>query len=174
FVLKEVQTETILRPPAEAFTPAGRTKPLALPFQTTHTYQIMPYEEEGRGEWVDVGSVDEVGHRKRVCVEGRDVLVLNVGSGKDDYCALDSVCYHFGGPLSEGDIEDIQGRQCIVCPWHKYYIDVHTGEGILKKGLDGPTHEVKVEGRHVFVKLDQGRDELASDHYAHMGAYRFE
>jgi hypothetical protein len=50
-------------------------------------------EEEGRGEWVDVGSVDEVGHRKRVCVEGRDVLVLNVGSGKDDYCALDSVCY---------------------------------------------------------------------------------
>jgi hypothetical protein len=42
FVLKEVQTETILRPPAEAFTPAGRTKPLALPFQTAHTYQIMP------------------------------------------------------------------------------------------------------------------------------------
>jgi hypothetical protein len=41
-VLKEVQTETILRPPAEAFTPAGRTKPLALPFQTAHTYQIMP------------------------------------------------------------------------------------------------------------------------------------
>ena len=42
FVLKEVQTETVLRPPAEAFTPAGRTKPLALPFQTAHTYQIMP------------------------------------------------------------------------------------------------------------------------------------
>ena len=42
FVLKEVQTETTLRPPAEAFTPAGRTKPLALPFQTAHTYQILP------------------------------------------------------------------------------------------------------------------------------------
>jgi hypothetical protein len=79
---------------------------------------------------------------------------------------------------------------------------VHTGEGILKKGLDGPcskvramsprhrprrplahgeavvcvqgkkqrTHEVKVERGRVLVKLDQSPDELASDHYAHMGA----
>jgi hypothetical protein len=42
FVLREVQTETVLRPPVEAFTPAGRTRPLELPFHTAHTYQIMP------------------------------------------------------------------------------------------------------------------------------------
>jgi hypothetical protein len=44
----------------------------------------------------------------------------------------------------------------------------------VPQGKKQRTHEVKVEGHHVFVKLDQGRDELASDHYAHMGAYRFE
>jgi hypothetical protein len=64
-------------------------------------------EEEGKGEWVDVGGVEEVSDRKRVCVEGRDVLVLrvpgglarsgsstsNASSSSVQYCALDSVCY---------------------------------------------------------------------------------
>lgn len=27
-----------------------------------------------------------------------------------------------------GDIEDVNGRACIVCPWHYYKIDVETGD----------------------------------------------
>ena len=37
--------------------------------------------------------------------------------------ALDSNCYHMGGPLGEGDIEELaSGHLCIVCPWHKYRV----------------------------------------------------
>lgn len=35
------------------------------------------------------------------------------------YYAVDSACFHMGGPLGEaGDIEELAGSACIVCPWH--------------------------------------------------------
>jgi hypothetical protein len=37
------------------------------------------------------------------------------------------------------------------------------------QGKKQRTHEVKVEGDEVFVKLDQSAEEIASDHYANMG-----
>jgi hypothetical protein len=37
------------------------------------------------------------------------------------------------------------------------------------QGKKQRTHEVKVEGDDVFVKLDQSSEEVASDHYANMG-----
>jgi len=33
------------------------------------------------------------------------------------YC-LDSVCFHAGGPLALGDIEELpDGKACLKCPW---------------------------------------------------------
>ena len=32
------------------------------------------------------------------------------------YC-IDSVCFHAGGPLALGEIEDIEAQPCLVCPW---------------------------------------------------------
>jgi hypothetical protein len=71
-----------------------------------------------------------------------------------------------GGPLEEGDIEDFDGRKCVVCPWHRYNtwspyvvadlvfrykIELATGEGIFvdmkrqvcSKGVRQRTHQVK-------------------------------
>jgi hypothetical protein len=39
--------------------------------------------------------------------------------GADVVC-VDDKCYHNGGPLHQGDIEDFRGVTCIVCPWHRY------------------------------------------------------
>lgn len=33
-----------------------------------------------------------------------------------------------GGPLEQGDIEDIDGQEKIVCPWHSYDFDLKTGQ----------------------------------------------
>lgn len=33
-----------------------------------------------------------------------------------------------GGPLEQGDIEDFDGREKIVCPWHSYDFDLETGD----------------------------------------------
>ncbi|KAI7797676.1 putative Rieske domain-containing protein-like, partial [Triplophysa rosa] len=66
-------------------------------------------------------------------VGDRDVLVLY---HQGDFYAIDVRCYHAGGPLHKGDIEEFDGRSCIVCPWHKYKItlaeDAQTAKVILK------------------------------------------
>ena len=37
--------------------------------------------------------------------------------------AVDAKCYHQGGPLGEGDIEELgAGNICIKCPWHGYRV----------------------------------------------------
>ena len=45
-------------------------------------------------------------------------LVLHEGQV---HC-LDSICFHAGGPLALGEIEDIEDQPCLVCPceqrWH--------------------------------------------------------
>ena len=50
-------------------------------------------------------------------------------SGGELHC-LDAICYHAGGPLTEGDIEDFGGHRAVVCPWHKYRVDLRTGAGL--------------------------------------------
>jgi nitrite reductase (NADH) small subunit len=53
-------------------------------------------------------------------VQGRAFCVAHIG---DAVAVLDGTCPHQGGPLGEGIVED--GR--VVCPWHGYAFDVHTG-----------------------------------------------
>ena len=53
-------------------------------------------------------------------LQGRSITFLR-HNGKVH--AVDSNCYHMGGPLGEGDIEELaSGHLCITCPWHKYKV----------------------------------------------------
>ena len=36
--------------------------------------------------------------------------------------ATDAHCFHMGGNLWEGDIEDVGGHACVVCPLHRYKV----------------------------------------------------
>jgi hypothetical protein len=66
-------------------------------------------------DWVRVCSEEEFRRRSnklgaaRLGVDGRDVLIL---AHRGTWHCLDAVCYHFGGPLSDGaligDIEDLK------------------------------------------------------------------
>jgi nitrite reductase/ring-hydroxylating ferredoxin subunit len=58
------------------------------------------------------------GSRVHCEIDGRFVSVIRARDGRL-YC-LDSVCYHTGGPLMLGDIEDVAGAECVRCPWHGY------------------------------------------------------
>ena len=60
-----------------------------------------------------------------LALQGRYVTVLKHGGQL--YC-LDSICFHAGGPLALGDIEDIHGQPCLRCPWHYYRVAIDTGE----------------------------------------------
>ena len=85
--------------------------------------------------------------RQLVEVDEQLVVLLKVAG---EFFALDDVCTHDGGPLSDGPLED----HAIACPRHGAKFDIRTGEA-LSMPATKPTrsHEVKVEGEQVFVRL---------------------
>ncbi|XP_029295845.1 Rieske domain-containing protein-like [Cottoperca gobio] len=108
----------------------------------------------------------------------RDILVLH---HQGQLHAMDVRCYHSGGPLQNGDIEEFNGRLCIVCPWHKYKITLAEGEG-LYQAVDNPTakplrthwcskgvkqriHKVTEVNRNVYVTLNNSSEAMESDRY---------
>lgn len=134
--------------------------------------------------WACVGAETAIppGSCKRVVVQERDVVVFHLREG--GFHCIDAACYHTGGPLPLGDIENADQRCYVVCPWHRYKIDLKTGEGLLvdpssgrlkSKGKRQRTHEIKVENGALFVKISvpSSHDEkLASDDYAYMELYK--
>jgi 3-phenylpropionate/trans-cinnamate dioxygenase ferredoxin component len=84
-------------------------------------------------------------------VEVEDRLVVLIHAAGHWY-ALDDVCTHDGGPLSDGQLDDKEGT--IACPRHGAKFDIKTGAALTMPATR-PTiaHEVKVEGDQVFVRL---------------------
>lgn len=68
-------------------------------------------------------------------VHGRPVTVLKCNGVV--YC-VDSMCYHQGGPLGQGDIEEICGIPTIRCPWHAHRVSFCSCHGIGADALEGP------------------------------------
>lgn len=106
--------------------------------------------------YVKITSIEEVrpGEMKGCTVEGRSILLANVN---DSYYAMENVCPHMGGILSEGTLEEKR----VICPKHGSIFDVSTGKALqdgkilfLKaKVRDLMSYTVKVEGDDVFVDL---------------------
>ena len=86
--------------------------------------------------------------RELVEVDDRVIVLLRVGQ---DVFALDDVCTHDGGPLSEGQLDD----HTIACPRHGAKFDIRDGRALTMPATR-PTaaHQVKIEGGEVFVKLN--------------------
>ena len=89
----------------------------------------VPSQKSGERVHLAVPSQKDDGQEEK-----RFVSLIRGMNGKL-YC-LDSTCYHMGGPLATGDIEDLgndDGGPCIVCPWHKYKVRLDTGERLFGK-----------------------------------------
>ncbi|CAK0908124.1 unnamed protein product [Prorocentrum cordatum] len=79
--------------------------------------------------------------RRAACVEvgapARKVLLAACG---DEVLALDARCAHRGGPLEQGDIEDVAGNDgsavapTIRCPWHGRRYCLRTGREVSADG----------------------------------------
>ncbi|XP_053159831.1 Rieske domain-containing protein isoform X1 [Hemicordylus capensis] len=137
-------------------------------------------DKEDANSPVCVGREEDIKRLQRttVTVHGREVLVL-YHDGR--FYAMDCRCYHAGGPLHLGEIEDINGQPCIICPWHKYKIILATGEGLYQavnprepsvtpkwqsKGVKQRTHCITVDNGNVYVTLSDLADDIDSDYYA--------
>ncbi|XP_064592053.1 Rieske domain-containing protein isoform X2 [Zonotrichia leucophrys gambelii] len=127
-----------------------------------------------------IGKEDDIKKSQRITpkIDGREIVVF-YHEGK--FHALDSRCYHEGGPLCFGEIEDIDGQACIVCPWHKFKITLETGEGLYKginpqessptpkwqsKGVKQRIYKVTIDSGNVYVSPPDFSVSFDSDYYA--------
>jgi len=102
-------------------------------------------------EYQPVCKVDEIPDPGKAVfeVDDRFIVVFHVDG---EWHALDDCCTHDGGPLGEGEIEGFQ----IVCPRHGARFDVRTGRALTMPAVRAtPYHDVKVEGDHVLVNLNE-------------------
>ncbi|XP_043934610.1 uncharacterized protein HI_0077-like isoform X2 [Protopterus annectens] len=64
---------------------------------------------------------------------------------------MDSACPHEGGPLEQGDIEDLgDGKLALLCPWHLF--DFCLDDGSSSTGLQNQVYDVQVYEGKVYIK----------------------
>lgn len=104
------------------------------------------------GDFVSVASVSDFADPGRQLVEVDDRLIVVVRVGQD-FFALDDICTHDGGPLSDGEIDS--ACCTIACPRHGAKFDLATGAAKTMPATK-PTvaHEVQVSGDQVLVRLN--------------------
>jgi 3-phenylpropionate/trans-cinnamate dioxygenase ferredoxin component len=100
-------------------------------------------------EFVAVAKVHEIPDPGRQVLEIAEQVVVLLHVGGRFYC-IDDVCTHDGGPLGDGKLD---GHQ-IACPRHGAKFDIRSGKALtMPATVDTRTHEVKVEGDTVYVRL---------------------
>ncbi len=102
-------------------------------------------------EFVRVAKTSDVPDPGRKLVELDDRLIVLVHTDGQFY-AIDDVCTHDGGPLGEGQLDGFT----IACPRHGAKFDVRDGRALTMPATRPTgTHEVKVVGQDVLVKLSE-------------------
>lgn len=99
-----------------------------------------------------VAQVDELTDPSSLLVEVDDQLVVLVHAA-DAYYAIDDVCTHDGGPLSDGPLDTADPS--IACPRHGAKFSLKSGKPISMPATKATrVHEVKVEGDQIMVRLN--------------------
>jgi thiamine pyrophosphate-dependent acetolactate synthase large subunit-like protein/nitrite reductase/ring-hydroxylating ferredoxin subunit len=85
-------------------------------------------------------------------IEGNKAIALV--RDDDKFHAIDNSCAHQGGPLGEGFLKEINGKNYIACPWHGYEYD-YNGEG--PPGYDDCVNSFSTELREdgLYVELPE-------------------
>jgi NAD(P)H-dependent nitrite reductase small subunit len=98
--------------------------------------------------FVKVAQASEIpaGQGKCIEVEGKRIAIFNVDG---TYHAIDDVCPHQGGPLSEGEISGT----VVTCPWHGWEFDITTGVNRDDSDTAQQQFAVKVDGDDILVEL---------------------
>jgi metal-sulfur cluster biosynthetic enzyme/nitrite reductase/ring-hydroxylating ferredoxin subunit len=104
---------------------------------------------EASHPFTPVAHAADLADKGRMVVEVEDRLLVLVRVG-DEFFALDDVCTHDDGPLSDGTVED----HTIACPRHGAKFDVRTGAALTMPATR-PTqaHDVEVRDGQVYVRL---------------------
>jgi nitrite reductase/ring-hydroxylating ferredoxin subunit len=99
-------------------------------------------------------SEKETGKTKKVSAGDIEVLIVNVYG---NFYAVDTLCTHYGGDLSEAKLEG----NILTCPIHGAKFDVTTGKVVSPplEPLDRPdienlpTYPLRIEKQEIFLKI---------------------
>ncbi len=102
-------------------------------------------------DFVPVAKASEIPDPGTLLVEVGERLVVLIHAAGHFY-ALDDVCTHDGGPLSDGPVDPAHGT--IACPRHGAQFDIKTGAALTMPATK-PTksHEVRIDGNQILVRL---------------------
>lgn len=94
------------------------------------------------------------GELKEVRVGDTDVLLARADG---QFYALYPQCSHYHAPLVKG----LLNGHRLICPWHNACFDIRNGHRLEAPALNGlPTHEVRIEGGQVFVRLTTDKESM--------------
>jgi nitrite reductase/ring-hydroxylating ferredoxin subunit len=110
-------------------------------------------------DWMDLGPLDDF-------PEGRPTLRTGPGQGTEVPLAavrrgtrvdvFVGACSHLAGPLQDGEVEDVGGHACLVCPWHGSAFGLD--DGAPRRGPAASPQEkleVRMEAGHVMARLPE-------------------
>jgi len=99
-------------------------------------------------DFVTVARVGDIppGKGAQVTVNDRWVGLFNLNG---EYHALDNVCLHRGGPLSDGIITGCT----VTCPWHGWQYDLTSGTLVQDPTVAVTRHETRIVGDEIQVRL---------------------
>ncbi|MBB72387.1 MAG: ferredoxin [Legionellales bacterium] len=96
--------------------------------------------------WITVADENEIppGRWKVVEIDDTEIMIIN----KDgEYYAIEDICTHDGGPLSDGELEGDE----IICPRHGAHFCIRTGRATVPPAYEDiaafrvRVHEGKVQ-----------------------------
>lgn len=103
--------------------------------------------------FIPVATKAEIPDPSSLLVEVEDQLIVLIHAAGHFY-ALDDVCTHDGGPLSDGPLDASEGS--LACPRHGAKFDIKTGAALTMPATK-PTrsHEVQIQGDQILVRLSE-------------------
>ena len=88
----------------------------------------------------------------RVELPDVDIAVVNF---EGEIFAIEDVCSHAEVPLTDGEVDEVDGAPTIECALHGSCFDLRTGEPTNLPATEPvPVYPVRVEGEDVLIDVD--------------------
>jgi nitrite reductase/ring-hydroxylating ferredoxin subunit len=108
-------------------------------------------------DWIDLGPLDDLPEGRPALRAGKagsnavPLAAVRRGTKVDVFVGT---CAHLSGPLYEGAVEQVRGRDCLVCPWHGSAFDLDSGAPRRGPAANPQERlEVRMEAGHVMARL---------------------
>ena len=99
--------------------------------------------------WIEVGLVEDIPKLGARVVKNGDIDIAIFRNNNDEIFAVNDVCPHKQGQLSQGIVHD----KSVTCPLHNWKIDLTTGEAMgPDEGCTGH-YVTKVENGKISIEV---------------------